>query len=161
MTYSGTERSIVSLMNCWLGPLSLEMPARAARIYQCSNVINTLCTAFWDPSRAIHTLRCSQHSEPFALILDWKVKYWFCRGSCWRVCDLGGSQFSWILERCYSAQRNVVVLGIQKHHWLMTQIVMIKNMSLRSLRKGRFSFILHIDHIMRDIKSPWSLTNWI
>ena len=29
------------------------------------------------------------------------------------------------------------------------------------LRTGRFPFMLHTDHVMRDIGSPRSLTNWI
>ena len=45
-----------------------EMPARA--VYRYSSMINILCTAFWVPSRAIHTIRCYPHSESFVLILD-------------------------------------------------------------------------------------------
>ena len=36
-----------------------------------------------------------------------------------------------------------------------------KRMTIDLSRTGRFSFILHTNHVMRDIKSPRSLTNWI
>ena len=48
--------------------------ARSART--CSrrcrrpSMISILCTAFWVPSRAIHTIRCCPHPESFVLILD-------------------------------------------------------------------------------------------
>ena len=36
-----------------------------------------------------------------------------------------------------------------------------KRINIDLLRTGRFSFILHTDHVMRDIGSPRSLTYWI
>ena len=35
-------------------------------------MINILCTAFWVPFRATHTIRCVQLHELFVLTLDWK-----------------------------------------------------------------------------------------
>ena len=46
-----------------------EMPARAVDNVKCPSMINILCTAFWVPSRAIHTIQCFQHPESFVLIL--------------------------------------------------------------------------------------------
>ena len=36
-----------------------------------------------------------------------------------------------------------------------------KRINIDLLRTGRFPFILHTNHVMRDIRSPRSLTNWI
>ena len=46
--------------------ITQEVPARC----QCPTMINIHCTAFWVPSRAIHTIRCFQHPQSFVLILD-------------------------------------------------------------------------------------------
>ena len=37
----------------------------------------------------------------------------------------------------------------------------MKRINIDLQRTGRFSSILHTDYVMRDIKSPRSLTNWI
>ena len=74
-----------------------------------------LCTAFWDPSRAIHTIRCCPLPESVSLILDWTgCKLGFVVDLVEELVDLGGSQFSEsIPERLHPAhasQQNVVTL---------------------------------------------------
>ena len=55
-----------------IGPSSFmqEMPARAVEYTGYSSMINTLCTAFSVPSRAIHMIRCYPHSESFVVWLS-------------------------------------------------------------------------------------------
>ena len=69
---------------------------------QCprSSVIGMLCTSFWAPSRAIHTIRCCQRPESFCLILHGTgCRLGFVVDFEEHV-DLGGSQFyESILER--------------------------------------------------------------
>ena len=58
-------------------------------------MIGMLCTAFWVPFRAIHTIRCCPHPEPFSLILDKVGKMLdFVVDLVEERVDLGGSQFS-------------------------------------------------------------------
>ena len=56
-----------------------------------SCIINTLCLAFWVPSRAIHIIRCYLQPGLFILLIEWKdwMIDWFCRRSCWRACRSG------------------------------------------------------------------------
>ena len=60
----------------WIVDWPLFLDARNARTcsrsYRYSSMINTLCTAFWVPSRAINIIRCYPHPESCVLILDWK-----------------------------------------------------------------------------------------
>ena len=105
--------------NWWIADSLLFLYARSARTcnkkYQCSSMMNILCTASWVLSRAIHITRCSQHPESFVLILDWKdLMIDFVVDLVDERVDLGGSQSpESILERWYSAhasQQNVVAL---------------------------------------------------
>ena len=86
--------------NWWIFDCPLFLYARNARtcswVSQCSSMINTLCTAFWVPSRAIHIIRCSQHAESFVLILDKGLNDWFCRRYFWRACRSGWFSIFWI-----------------------------------------------------------------
>ena len=60
----------------WICDFPIFLYARSARTCsrqcQCPSMINILCTAFWVPSRAIHTVQCFQLHESFFLILDWR-----------------------------------------------------------------------------------------
>ena len=92
-----------------------EMPACAIYDAYVSSMIGMLCTAFWDPSRAIQTIRCCSLPESFSLILDLMGPMLdFVVDLVEKRVDLGGSQLSeTILERWYSAhasQHNVVIL---------------------------------------------------
>ena len=81
MTYSRTERkSFVCLTNFRLTPT-------CSRSYGYSSMIDTLCTAFWVPSRDNSMLPTS-----WITCFDSGLKGlndWFCRWSCWRACRSG------------------------------------------------------------------------
>ena len=73
MTWSGMEMEVHRVLDEFLILLSSctqEVPACAVDNAKCSSMINILCTAFWVPSRAIHTIQCFQLHESFVLILD-------------------------------------------------------------------------------------------
>ena len=73
MTHSGSERkSIVYWTNFRLTAVSFWKKKVRMCNGRClhSNLISMLCTAFWVPSRAIHTIRCCPRLESFSLTLD-------------------------------------------------------------------------------------------
>ena len=56
-----------------------------------------LCTAFWVPSRAIHTIRCYPHPESFSGLNA--LHACFFRRSCWRACRSGRLSIFWVSSR--------------------------------------------------------------
>ena len=64
-----------------------------------------------------------------------------------------------------------LLLSADEHAWISSVLTKLPCSSWRTeffvqrihtdlLRTGRLSFILNTDHVMRDTKSPWSITNW-
>ena len=80
----------------WLLFLSVRNARMCNRWCLCSSMTGMLCTAFWVPSRAIHTIRCCPRPESYVLILDWKDYMLDCRKSCWRACWSGWFSIFWI-----------------------------------------------------------------
>ena len=114
---------------------------------------NTLCTAFWVPSRVIHITRCSQHPESFVLMLEWKdLMIESVVDLVEEHVDLEGSQFSEsILER--QSWNSEVHVCLVHHHWLMN-VVMISNgfsILLRSTSSSTLNVSLSWEERTREL----------
>ena len=135
---------------------------------------NTLCTAFWVPSRAIHTIRCSQHPESFVFILDWKdLMMDSAVDLVEEHVDLDGSQFSGILcvfhNGCVSFEirKSMFVSFTIIGSWLSSWSAMdFSILSRSSSNVERFAFmsrtclrtVCHMSHVMSVNRSSRSLT---
>ena len=110
MTHSGTDkRPIVYWTNFRLTAVIFVQEIFRTCNRRClySIMIGTLCTSFWVPSRAIHTIRCCPQTESFFDFGPKGLYAWFCR---------------WHSD---------VHVRLVHQYFLMTRIAMINNGSLR------------------------------
>ena len=69
--FQSFEYGILNLVGIGHGFLEISLFAFLLQLVsRVSSMIDTLCTAFWVPSRAIHIIRCYPHPESCVLILD-------------------------------------------------------------------------------------------
>ena len=113
---------------------------------QClrSSMTSMLCTAFWDPSRAIQTIRCCPHPESFVLILDWKdLMIDSVVELVEEHVDLDGSQFS----------ESIVERRVH-HHCLMTHAhdqQRIFPFFYEVFHLQRWTFCFHEQNVFREL----------